>query len=349
VRNGVGSGTAAEMIQRIEPASASLYWRGAYYWQPDGGLWRPWRLPPQRALRAHAPELIDRAQMAAGVRAECTTDAESVSLRMRVSELLENPSVLDLTVDGELVERVRLQAGEHHIEVALPPGSHDLCLWLPQAGYCAVGALQLHGAEHCAPLPRRPRWVTYGSSISQCTSAAGPSLTWPALVAGRLDWDLTCLGFGGQCHLDPIVERTFESVEADVISLCLGINNYGGSTFSGRAFAAQVSGFIERVREAHPTVPILVMSPIASPEREETPNAAGLTLAQMRQMVADAVHVLTEHDARLSLIDGLEILPAADSHLLEDGLHPSTAGYGVMAERLAVHFERLLGSRNDGP
>src|SRR5699024_11653149 len=64
-----------------------------------------------------------------------------------------------------------------------------------------------------------------------------------------------------------------------------------------------------------------------------TPNATGLTLAQTRQMVADAVHVLTEHDARLSLIDGLEILPAADAHLLEDGLHPSTAGYAVMAER----------------
>ncbi|HLR28147.1 MAG TPA: SGNH/GDSL hydrolase family protein [Ruania sp.] len=337
------------MIQPIEPANASPYWRGAYHWQFDGGLWRPWRLPPQRARRAHAPELIDRAQMAAGVRAECTTDAETVSLQMRVRELPEKPSVLDLTVDGELVQRVRLQDGDHHIEVALPPGNHDLCLWLPQAGYCAVGPLQLHGAEHCAPLPRRPRWVTYGSSISQCTSAAGPSLTWPALVAGRLGWDLSCLGFGGQCQLDPIVERTFESVEADVISLCLGINCYGGSTFSGRTFAAQVCGFIERVREAHPTVPILVMSPIASPEREETPNAAGLTLAQMRQMVSDAVHVLTEHDAHLSLIDGLEILPAADAYLLEDGLHPSTAGYAVMAERLAVQFDQLLRNRTDEP
>lgn len=335
--------TAAQAGERIEPSSASRYWRGAYHWQPDGGLWRPWRLPPQRAHRAHAPELIDRAQMAAGVRAECTTDAEALSLQMRVSELPEKPSMLDLTVDGDLVERVRLQDGEHSIEVSLPPGSHDLCLWLPHAGYCDVGALQLHGAEYCVPLPRRPRWVTYGSSISQCTAAAGPSLTWPALVAGRLGWDLTCLGFGGQCHLDPIVERTFESVEAEVISLCLGINSYGGSTFSGRTFTAQVSGFIERVREAHPEVPILVMSPIASPEREEAPNAAGLTLAQMRQMVADAVQGLTEHDARLSLIDGLEILPATESHLLEDGLHPSTAGYRVMAERLAAHFEHLLG------
>jgi len=281
--------------------------------------------------------------MAAGVRAECTTDAEALSLDLTVNEMPDKPSVLDVTVDGALGERVHLTNGEHTIECSLPPGSHDVTVWLPQAGLTAVGPLQLHGHTRTTPQRSRPQWVTYGSSITQCTAASGPSATWPALASTALGWDLTCLGFGGDCQLDPIVERTFESVDADVISLCLGINSYGGNTFSGRTFAAQVSGFIERVRDAHPEVPILVISPIVSPGREEVPNAAGLTLAQMRQMVTEAVEVLAEYDSRLHFVDGLEILSAADAGLLEDGLHPSTAGYGVMAERLSVPLGRLLG------
>src|SRR5699024_2987669 len=153
------------------------------------------------------------------------------------------PAVLDVTVDGVLAERVHLSDGTHTLSHSLPPGNHDVRGWLPHAGPSGVGPLQLHGAGRTAPPPGRPRWVTYGSSITQCTAAAGPSRTWPALVATRLGWDLMCLGFAGQCQLDPIVERTFEAVDADVISLCLGINSYGANTFAQRSFTAQVSGF----------------------------------------------------------------------------------------------------------
>src|SRR5699024_10918236 len=196
-------------------------------------------------------------------------------LKLKVREIPDKPSVLDVTIDGVLTERIHLTEGEHTIDCSIPAGNHEVRVWLPQAGFSAVGGLQLHDTTRTAPLPHRPKWVTYGSSITQCTAAGGPSATWPALVATELDWDLTCLGFGGQCQLDPIVERTFESVEADVISLCLGINSYGASTFNERSFAAQAAGFIERIRDAHPEVPIAVISPIASPEREHLPNAVG--------------------------------------------------------------------------
>ncbi|WP_147918819.1 GDSL-type esterase/lipase family protein [Ruania zhangjianzhongii] len=331
--------STAPASTHLEPAADSPFWRGAYTWVPAGELYQPWRLPPERARRAHAPALVEMAQMAAGVRVELITDA--AALRLPLTFSYDSPGTLDLTVDGELVDRRQLTDGSHTLTWDLPEGLHEVRIWLPQVGRTTVGMLELSGGTTIEPLPARPRWVTYGSSISQCRLAAGPSETWPAIAATTRGWDLTCLGLSGQCQLDPIVERALESLEADVISLCLGINIHNAATFSERTFAAQASGFIERVRDSHPGVPIAVITPIGSPDRETTDNAVGLNLETMREALADVVAVLSEDDEHLHLVDGLGVLDVDEAHLLADGLHPGAEGYRLMGTRLAERLGAL--------
>lgn len=282
------------------------------------------------------------AQMAAGVRAEFVTDAQEIHLPISVEPEADEkgaPYVVDLTVDDV---RTRIEAtGICQIRHELPTGEHTVRLWLPQAGYTAVGAVELRGADSLRPLRRRPRWTTYGSSITQCHSAPGPSQTWPALAATALDWDLTCLGMSGQCHLDPIALRAITETPADVITLCLGINIYNAASFSGRTFSAQVSDFIERVRCAHPGVPIAVISPIGSADREAVPNAVGMTLEDYREALHEVIGTLKRDDEALALIDGTDILTVAEGHLLPDGLHPEAEGYRLMAQRLASRLTGL--------
>src|SRR5699024_8076366 len=151
---------ATETI-RIDPADDSPYWRGALTWVTDGDVHRPWRLPPQRARRAHAPGLIEIAQMAAGVRLELVTDA--TALRLPLTFTYDTPGTLDVTVDGQLAERVDLTPGQHTLTRSLPSGTHEVRIWLPQVGRTGVGTLVLVGATVADPLPQRPRWITYGS------------------------------------------------------------------------------------------------------------------------------------------------------------------------------------------
>ncbi|TDE88811.1 hypothetical protein EXU48_22240 [Occultella glacieicola] len=330
---------------RVTPSMESTIWRGAVDWAAEDGLWQPWRLLPAQADRAHAPDLIRVARMAAGVRAQVRTDAGELVLPF---EHADGEGRIDLIVDGELTRRVDVAEGVAEVRLPLPAGVHDVELWLPQSGNTRVGDLGLVGANVAEATAPRPRWTTYGSSISQCGAAFGPSETWPALVARRLGWDLTCLGFSGQCHLDPIAARTIAAVPADVISLCLGINIMGGATFGPRSFAAHISGFVEQVRAAHPDVPILVMTPIVSPPRERTPNAVGLTLELMRTAIAEVVAMLATDDPNLHLLDGTTIIGTEDVHLLPDDLHPDGEGYRLMAERIApalVNLPRLVGVR----
>ncbi|HLS15485.1 MAG TPA: GDSL-type esterase/lipase family protein [Beutenbergiaceae bacterium] len=324
----------------LTPSTDSPYWRGAVGWEHQGRWWQPWRLLPERVRRAHAPRLVEVARMPAGVRLQFRTDAAGMQLPIRSCD--EQGGRLDVVVDRDLHLRVDLDPGTTEVDVPLPSGTHEVQVWLPQAGQIQVGQPRVHEASTCEPLPTGPRWVTYGSSITQCSAAYGPSQTWPAIVATNLGWDLTCLGYSGQCHLDPIAARTIAAVPADVITLCLGINIYGTATFNERSFAPHISGFIEQVREAHPGIPIGVMTPIVSPDRETTPNPVGQTLVGMRAAIEEVVESLREDDAYLQLIDGLQIFGADQVHLLPDQLHPDGQGYQLMGQRLTAELKPLI-------
>ena len=75
----------------------------------------------------------------------------------------------------------------------------------------------------------------------------------------------------------------------DYLSLKLGINVHNAASMNIRTFRPAVIGFVHIVREKHPDTPLVVISPIFSPPRETTPNAAESTLTQMRVEVAEAV------------------------------------------------------------
>lgn len=325
------------------PRDLPAGWRGAIEWEHAEGWSRPWRLPIGLAPLAHAPELVERAQMAAGIRAVLETDAEWIEIELDAEEFNGEVSPLDVLAGGVLIARHRLAAGRHRLRTDLPAGSHRVELWLPQHGRCRVGGVTLGGTTRPAGIPAAgPRWITYGSSITHCRAAAGPSETWPALVARRLDLDLVCLGLGSQCHLDPVIAETISATPATVISLCLGINVYGAATYNLRSFAGQVSGFVRTIRTAQPRAQIVVMSPISSPAREHKPNAATLTLGDYRDQVAEATQLLRERgDTALTLIDGRDVFGPADAELLVDGLHPGPGGYRLMAERLMPRIAAL--------
>ncbi|MHA7248891.1 SGNH/GDSL hydrolase family protein [Arthrobacter tecti] len=263
------------------------------------------------------------------------TDGMELELSIRTQGQANN--YIDLLIDGALTQRVSTAQGVSTITFDLSKyqGVHRLQAWLPHLEQVDIGSALVRGATVMDPARLGLNWITYGSSITHCSNVPGPSETWPALVSRQNDWNLTCLGFGGQCHLDPVVARTIGQTPADLISLCLGINIYGSSSIGDRALVSQLCGFIQTVRDRHPSTPILVISPIASPDREDARNLNGLSLQEVRQRVHDATTILTNlGDQSLHYVDGREILGAAEAELLPDGLHPNAVGYQIMAHRL---------------
>jgi len=251
---------------------------------------------------------------------------------------------MDVVVDGKVVATTRVDDDGWFHCADLAAGTKTVELWLPQYGVLRVAEIVIDSGSQLgrSVRPRRPRLLVYGSSITHCRDAESPTQTWPALVADEFGADLTCLGLAGQCHLDPMVARLMRDRPADGIVVCLGINVYGNGSYNRRSFLPAVLGFLSTLRDGHPDAPIVVLSPIASPSREDQVGGADLTLAEIRAEVHSAVQLLCHHgDTALHAVDGHTILGPEHAHLLYDGLHPNSAGYHHMARTTTTTLRSL--------
>lgn len=122
-------------------------------------------------------------------------------------------------------------------------------------------------------------------------------------------------------------------------------------------------GFLDTIREGHPTTPLLVVSPILCPIHEETPGplmpdfssvaegqmrfkATGdpaevaqgrLTLETIRAELARIVAQRAADDPHLHYLDGRELYGEADHEELPlpDAVHPDAAAHRRIGERFA--------------
>jgi hypothetical protein len=343
---------------------------------PDGVV--PRRLPAWTR-----PQIMDVAlalvvTMPSGVRLELRTDATELELdvlltRLELGGRTPKPSAFDLVVDGAVTASVPSDTG-HRIQVDTATGeigfvagspttirftglptdgsTHLVEVWLPADAVVELRELRASDAATVVPAGRRaPLWVHHGSSISHCLEALRPTETWPAIAARRAGVDLQNLGFAGQCHLDQTVARTIRDLPADLISIKAGINVVNGDTMRERTFGPALHGFLDTVRDGHPTTPIALVTPVICPPAEEHPGptlpgpdgrvhvverSAGLavgalSLRRIREVAADVV--AARADRALHLVDGLALFGPDDAADLPDDLHPNPDGYRRIGER----------------
>ncbi|WP_010277550.1 SGNH/GDSL hydrolase family protein [Paenibacillus senegalensis] len=309
----------------------------------DGG-YKPWRIPYTQFSLFPPDGINGKAEMSAGVRLRFASDTTSIKVEVAPADVLVQA---DLVIGDELIATHPLSPGEtYFVFENLADGSKTIDIYLPQKAPTIVKSLSIDDSAswYIPEQDNRPRWVAYGSSITQCNDAFSPAQTWPALVARRHGLNLTCLGYSGNCHLEPMVARMIRDLPADIISLCLGINVYGGATLSPRTFRAAVIGLVQIIREKHPGTPIALMSPIFSPAREENKNAAGFTLMEMRQEIQEAVNSMVAlGDQHLHYVHGLTIFDETQAYNLPDDLHPNGPGYVTMGDNYSsLVMEPLL-------
>ena len=316
----------------LNPDDERITWQDAISLQRGDGWVMPWRIPYERRSLFPPEHLHEAASSPSGVRIAFRSSTEFLA-----GSVLPDPnfSRLDLFSDGLLHGSIDLADRERFRFEDLPPGEKLLELWLPQRGRFRLRSLELSDGATVTPFDDdSPKWVTYGSSVTHCGDAESPSQTWPAIVARELGLNLTALGYGGNCHLEPMIARMIRDLTADYLSMKVGINIYSTGSLGIRTFRAAVIGFVQIVREKHPETPFAVASPIYSPRLEGKPNAVDFTLQAMRDEVAEAVHALRAHgDLNVHYVDGLTLLSAEDAHLVPDGVHPDADGYKLMGRR----------------
>lgn len=320
----------------LDATDPRLTWQGVMSLRcgPEGVT--PWRIQYRDKLLYSSEDLIKRAAIPAGVRISFISDTTKI-----VGHCVSPPDSgpIDLCCNGTFVGSCPVYDSTIFQFENLPPHSKLIELWLPTNKVFRLRSLELSLGSAVYPnFDSRPRWITYGSSITQCSNVDSPTQTWPSLVARACGLNLTCLGFNGQCHLDVMIGRMIRDTPADLVSICVGINILYQESLSPRTFGPAIVGFVQIIREKHPDIPMIVMSPIWHEPYEKRANRLGFTLPTMRDEVCAAVERLKAHgDRHIRYVDGLMLLASKNGHLLPDGIHPSVDGYRLIAKNFATY------------
>ncbi|MFJ4333319.1 MULTISPECIES: GDSL-type esterase/lipase family protein [unclassified Streptomyces] len=345
----------------------------------------PHRLPAGARAQNNDGQLAMAESQPSGVRLALRTRATALELdtlptkRVYVGAPPRPDGVYDLLVDGRPAGRgsvtggntltIDMSTGTAGLEpgpvgtlrfAGLPEGDKEIEIWLPHNETTELVALRTDAPVEPAPDPGRRVWLHHGSSISHGSDAASPTTTWPALAATLGGVELVNLGLGGGALLDPFTARAMRDTPADLISVKIGINVVNADLMRLRAFGPAVHGFLDTIREGHPTAPLLVVSPILCPVHEDTPGplapdftdgrvrfvatgdpaerASGkLTLNVVRDELSRIVTQRAADDANLYYLDGRELYGQADAAglPLPDGVHPDAATHRLIGERFA--------------
>jgi hypothetical protein len=374
------------------PITIELF-RGLAELEDTGRGQLPHRLSRAARARCDDPQLLSAETQPSGVRlalrtAATVTELDLLRTRVVLTGVPPRPDgVVDLLIDGRRVHQATVSGGDlvcidpatgatemEQGEAAtirfdgLAAKDKTLEIWLPYYERTELVGLRTDAPIAAAPMTR-PIWVHQGSSISQGSNAATPSTTWPALAATDANLDLVNLGFSGSAMLDPFVARAIRDQPADLISVKIGINLVNADVMRQRAFGPAVHGFLDTIRDGHPTTPIIVIGPLHCPIHESTPGpgsfdvealAAGtmrfvalgdpsdaavpnpglrrLTLSGIREQLTQIVARRQADDPNLSYVDGLDLYGPGDdeTHPLPDNLHPDAATHRLIAERFVA-------------
>ncbi|WP_326583103.1 GDSL-type esterase/lipase family protein [Streptomyces sp. NBC_00481] len=348
----------------------------------------PHRLPARARAQCADPQLAMVESQPSGVRLVFRTRATAVELdalrtkRSYVGAPARPDGLYDLLVDGRLTARasvpdgntvtVDMTAGTEEYRPGppgtvtfadLPAGLKTIEIWLPHNETTEVVALRTDAPVEPAPDRGRRVWLHHGSSISHGSDAAGPTAIWPAHAASLAGVELINLGLGGSALLDPFTARAMRDTPADLISVKIGINLVNHDVMRLRAFTSAVHGFLDTIRDGHPTAPLLVVSPILCPIHEDTPGPSApdftdlaegrlrframgdpedltpgkLTLRVIRDDLSALVARRAKDDPHLHYLDGLALYGEDDATTLPlpDGLHPDAETHHHIGERFA--------------
>lgn len=359
----------------------------------------PHRLPGWVRARCADGQLAMAEAQPSGVRVVFRTEATVIELDTVRTKLAYRggPSrpdgVYDLIVDGRLagqggvtggkVMMIDMSTGAAVTEAGpvgtvrfgglpdsgLPDGAKDIEIWLPYNEITELVAVRTNAPVEIPSNSHRPVWLHHGSSVSQGSNTESATTAWPALAAASGGVELINLGMSGSALLDPFTAQVMRDTPADFVSVKIGINVVNADLMRLRAFGPAVHGFLDTIRDGHPDVPLLVVSPILCPIHEDTPGpgdfdrealrmgevrfratgdpaekAAGkLTLTVIREELARIVEQRAAEDPALHYLDGRSLYGEQDfAELpLPDQLHPDAAAHRRIGERFA---DRVFGA-----
>lgn len=356
-------------LQWLDVRDERLTWLNVADWEPHGNGLQPVRVakfwrdkwPPRTAWRAMS---------AAGVTLRFRTDSKKLVFRVTFIDAPDTPatpavawersrpSFFSLYRDSRYAGSVAALTVSTQQDVTIyddPTLSGDAEIQVLLPFYYRNAEVILHGigiepgAIVCPAAPdMRPRVLFHGDSITHGHGVTSPRETYVWQVAQKVGCAPLNYGFGGTAWADNIVAQTIAAREDwDILTIMLGANSLAGADSAGKPETAaqyekKYDAYLETIRAAAPTKPILCITPILNRLDLTRGNPNGEMPRAYREAITRVVQHRQRSDRNLYLLDGLSMVDDPLYLLVTDSVHPNDLGMHRIAEGIAAALKPIL-------
>lgn len=318
-----------------------------------------YRLPPEtlEAMR-QVPRYANFGRRVVGGRVRFCTDSSQITVHMTLDHTMEDITIplsgsagadiyLGRGIESEYLGCV---APEHHVEneisvektffkknemqivtVNLPRNDHMLSMQI--------------GIDDDARIEEAPEYtitkpiVFYGSSITEggCASRVGNAYT--SIVCRWLDADYRNFGFSGAAR----GEKAIAEYIASLPDMSVFVYDYDHNANDVNQLSDTHEAFFRIIRDAHPDLPVLMMS------RPDTDKDKEDSKARKEVIYATYSNAKARGDKNVWFLDGQTFFGKyGRAECTVDGTHPNALGFMRMAEKVYAALCEILGIENTG-
>ena len=223
-----------------------------------------------------------------------------------------------------------------HVEktFALSGEMQDVTVWLPRNEQMeCVSITAPDEATVLAPTEytySKPI-LYYGSSITEGGCSCNIFNAYNAIISRHLDVDYYNFGFSGNAKGELAMADYINTIDMSIF-----VYDYDHNAPNAMHLAATHEPFFKRIREAHPDLPVIMMTrPKAKYTEEEI----------MRREIVKATYenALAAGDTNVYFLDGETFYGESDRELCSmDTIHPNDLGFLRMAQCIEPLIEKLL-------
>lgn len=186
------------------------------------------------------------------------------------------------------------------------------------------------------------RIIFYGTSITQGGCASRPGMSYTNILSRRINLEFINLGFSGNGKGEPELAQLCAQIDNPA---CLVLDYEANSGGTGQ-YKKTLPVFIQIYREAHPDVPMILVSRVPYAAEAFKPEVLQERI-ERRDFQSDLIRKLAEAgDRKLTFVDGSDLLGSRPDEVTVDSVHPTDLGFNLMAEHLEPVLRQVLADVN---
>lgn len=281
-----------------------------------------------------------RCRATSNVTIEFTTDSSFVALFFEWHEAVGISYVdIDCMVDGKLFHHFFDEKLTHKFfAFEMPEGTHDVCIFLPWNTLTPLKEMIIEEGAFIKPVAKKPlRILSFGDSITQGYVGRHPAMTYVGRMTSKLNAEVLNQAIGGYYFVGASLDSALSSWNPDLITVAYGTNDFSVKA-SAQAFEDGMRGFMERLTEIFPDVPVLGIMPIY--RNDIAFNGRKLMRDYTHERSLDIIREVYAEYKNVTLMEDT-FYPHCSDFFYTDFLHPNDIGGLIYGDAVAEKIREM--------